>query len=552
VSTQGQDIVLTIWSQVIFQNGLLTDEQWTEVVNKYNSQGGRIPFQTVLMTTGYVPPKKIPLMRVLVETRVWKNLLIQNKLLSQDLWKDAFTQFNKAGGRIPIREILKRQGVLDEASIDKVHNRVQSLFGEAPAPPAPKRAAPQTPPQQDDPQKMFSVEDGPSLGGGATQAPPAPAAPSAPAQARPAASSVDQVDVPPQPDSEQRIDDDAWNFLYTAVQMGASDLHLTSGSRPFMRLHGELEFFDAPPITPEQGERMVLSFLSEPQREVFLEHRDLDLSWSHPMLSRCRANCLMQFRGPSIILRIIPSQIPTLADLGLPTDLENLTEWTQGLVLVTGPAGCGKSTTAAALVDCVNRNRKDHVITVEDPIEYLHPSKSCNITQRQVHPHTESFSTALKAALREDPDVIMIGEMRDLETISLAMTAAETGHLVIGTLHTKSAARTIDRIVDVFPADQQAQVRTMLAGSLRGIITQQLVRKIDGSGRLAALEILYVNTAVGNLIRDSKTFQLASVMQTGRKHGQRLMDESLDELVKAGQISKEEAIKVAENPKRFQ
>ncbi|MBI1372428.1 MAG: PilT/PilU family type 4a pilus ATPase [Phycisphaera sp.] len=333
--------------------------------------------------------------------------------------------------------------------------------------------------------------------------------------------------------------------------MGASDLHLTAGSRPFCRLHGELHFFDEPPITFEMAERMVMGFLDDEQREIFTEHRDLDLSWEHPHLSRFRANALMQFRGPSIILRIIPSVVPTLQQLGMPDSLEALTEWSQGLVLVTGPAGCGKSTTAAALVNCVNENRMDHVITVEDPIEYLHPSKSCNVTQRQVHPHTESFSAALKAALREDPDVIMIGEMRDLETISLAMTAAETGHLVIGTLHTKSAARTIDRIVDVFPADQQAQVRTMLAGSLRGIITQQLVRKNDRSGRVASLETLYVTTAVANLIRDSKTYQLPSVMQTGRKVGQKLMDESLDELVQSGTINKEEAIKVAEDPRRF-
>ncbi|MBI1372429.1 MAG: PilT/PilU family type 4a pilus ATPase [Phycisphaera sp.] len=348
------------------------------------------------------------------------------------------------------------------------------------------------------------------------------------------------------------MDPEARQFLQAAVEAGASDLHLTAGSRPFMRHNGELNFFDAPQLTPDRARRMVLGFMDDEQQQQFLRHRDLDFSFDGgDELGRCRVNALMQFRGPSIIFRIIPKTIPTLDDLGMPASLGRLTEWTQGLVLVTGPAGCGKSTTAAALVDLVNSNRKDHIITVEDPVEYIHPSKNCNVTQRQVPIHTKTFAAALKAALREDPDVIMIGEMRDLETISLAMTAAETGHLVIGTLHTKSASRTIDRIVDVFPSDQQAQVRTMLSEALRGIITQQLVRRADGSGRVAALEVLYVNTAVSNLVRDSKTFQLPSVMQTGRKQGQKLMDDSLKELAQSGVITKDDAMKAAENPNKL-
>jgi len=347
------------------------------------------------------------------------------------------------------------------------------------------------------------------------------------------------------------MDPEAFQFLTQAVKMGASDLHLASGSPPFMRLHGTLKFFDAPKLTAERAQRMVLGFMDDPQQQRYLRTHDVDFAYEHPDLGRFRVNALEEFRGPDIIFRIIPKKVPSLSELGLPQSLEKFTEWHQGLVLVTGPAGCGKSTTAAALIDVVNSHRKDHIITVEDPVEFLHKSKNCNVTQRQVLIHTQSFVTALKAALREDPDVIMIGEMRDLETVSLAIRAAETGHLVIGTLQTKSAARTIDRVVDVFPADQQAQIRTMLSESLRGIISQQLIPRADGRGRVVSLEVLHVNTAVSNLIRDSKTFQLPSLMQTGRKIGQKLMDDSLEELLTAGTITRDDAIKAADNPKRF-
>ncbi|MCE9590217.1 MAG: PilT/PilU family type 4a pilus ATPase [Planctomycetes bacterium] len=349
------------------------------------------------------------------------------------------------------------------------------------------------------------------------------------------------------------MDAEAFALLKIAVEKGASDLHLASGSAPFMRLNGALTFMkdENDRLSPQRALRMVLGFMDDEQQQRYLRHHDLDFSYEHPELGRSRVNALEQFRGPDIIFRIIPRRVPTLKELGLPESLAKFTEWHQGLVLVTGPAGCGKSTTAAALINLVNQGRKDHIITVEDPVEFIHKSAGCNVTQRQVPNHTASFAAALKGALREDPDVIMIGEMRDLETVALAIRAAETGHLVIGTLQTKSAARTIDRVVDVFPSDQQAQIRTMLSESLRGIISQQLIPRADGKGRVASLEVLHVNTAVSNLIRDSKTFQLPSLMQTGRKIGQRLMDDSLQDLIESNTITKEEARKAAENPKRF-
>ncbi|MCX5662849.1 MAG: type IV pilus twitching motility protein PilT [Planctomycetota bacterium] len=340
-------------------------------------------------------------------------------------------------------------------------------------------------------------------------------------------------------------------MLRKGVALGASDVHLASGSPPFYRLHGQLVFTELPKLTPELARRYVLGFMDDAQQQRYLKHHDLDFSWEHPEMGRFRANALEQFRGPDVIFRCIAAKIPSLKELGLPETLARLTEWHQGLVLITGPAGSGKTTTAAAMVDLINSTRQDHVITVEDPIEVIHPYKSCNVTQRQVPRDTGSFASALKAALREDPDVIMIGEMRDLETVSLAIRAAETGHLVFGTLQTKSAARTIDRVIDVFPADQQAQVRTMLSESLRGIISQQLIIRADGKGRVPAIELLFVNNAVSNLIRDSKTFQLPSLMQTGRKVGHKLMDESLQELLAKGIITREEAIKAAESPKHF-
>jgi twitching motility protein PilT len=352
-------------------------------------------------------------------------------------------------------------------------------------------------------------------------------------------------------DPAKGADDVGLKVVIEGVRLGASDVHLTSGSPPFYRLHGAMVYTDLPPLTSGKAQQIALGFMNQQQQQHYLKTHDLDFSYTLENIGRFRVNALDEIRGPGIIFRIIPSRVPSLDSLGLPTSLGRFTEYHQGLVLVTGPAGCGKTTTAAALIDLVNSHRHDHIITVEDPVEFIHESKGCNVTHRQVPIHTLSFSTALKAALREDPDVIMIGEMRDLETMSLAIRAAETGHLVIGTLQTKSAMRTIDRVIDVFPEDQQAQIRAMLSESLRGVIAQQLIPRKDGRGRVVALEVLFVTNAVSNLIRDAKTFQLPSIMQTGRKQGQRLMDDSLQELVDKDIITKADAIKVADNPKRF-
>ncbi len=343
----------------------------------------------------------------------------------------------------------------------------------------------------------------------------------------------------------------ARSLLTKARTMGASDLHVASGIPPTLRLHGKLTPSKEPPLTVEDVRSMLSGILKPEQLAQLDAHGDLDLAYNLEGVGRFRANCYRHQRGMGATFRVIADKIPTLEDLGLPSHLKKLTTYHQGLVLITGPAGSGKSSTLAALVEIVNRERKDHIITVEDPIEFVFESKSCNVTQRQVELHTQTWPGAIRAALREDPDVIMIGEMRDLATISTAITAAETGHLVFGTLHTVNATRSVDRLLDVFPPKEQAQIRAMLSESLRGVISQQLVPKADGKGRVPVLEILYVTPAVANLVRDSKTFQLPSIMQTGRKQGMVLMDDSLTELVNAGTITKEEAQYRATDPKRF-
>ena len=284
---------------------------------------------------------------------------------------------------------------------------------------------------------------------------------------------------------------------------------------------------------------------SDSHLERLEEMGDVDFAYSNAF-GRFRTSVIRQRLGIDLVFRIISTNLRSMGDLGLPDTLKKLTEYHNGLVLVTGPVGSGKSTTLAALVNEVNKNRHDHIITLEDPIEYLLQSQGCHVTQREVHTHTRSFAAALRGALREDPDVIMVGEMRDLETISLAITASETGHLVLGTLHTGSAARTLDRVLDVFPVDQREQIRIMVSESLRGVISQQLVPRADGQGRALAMEVLMNNPAVGNCIREAKTFMLPGIIQTGRKQGMKLMDESLRELCAMGIISPQEALSRAE------
>ena len=304
-------------------------------------------------------------------------------------------------------------------------------------------------------------------------------------------------------------------------------------------------------LTADQAKELVYSVLNEEQARQLEERLQLDFAYASPGVGRFRANAYRQQRGLDAVFRAIPPEPPTLEELGLSTDLQRVVQFHQGIVLFTGPAGCGKSSTMAAMLRLINEDRPDHIITVEDPIEYVHLSARCLVNQRQVGPHTESFARALRAALREDPDIIAIGELRDLETISLALTAAETGHLVLATLHTSSAIRTVNRLLGVFPPDQQNQIRTMVSESLRAVVSQRLVPRADGEGRAAAIEVLMNTRAVGNLIRENKTFQIHSQMQTGGQHGMQLLDNSLQELVSSGQINRDEARRQAEDPKRF-
>ncbi|MEA2604423.1 MAG: twitching motility protein PilT [Acidobacteriota bacterium] len=340
-------------------------------------------------------------------------------------------------------------------------------------------------------------------------------------------------------------------LLEHALRSGASDLHVHSASSLKLRTHGALSDLDPEPLDPRTAEQMVMEILDPEQAESLRTRGQVDFAYTLPGVGRFRSNAYRQQRGVDAVFRAIPPQPPTLEQLGLPTSLARFANFHQGMVLITGPAGSGKSSTLAALVNILNAERRDHIITIEDPIEYLHPSKQCVVNQRQVGPHTGSFARALRAALREDPDIIAIGELRDLETISLALTAAETGHLVLATLHTNNAIRTINRILGVFPPSQQDQIRTMVSESLRAVVSQRLVPVAYGTGRVPALEILVVNKAVGNLIRDNKTFQIKSVLQTGSSHGMCLLDHSLAELIRTGYISREEAMKHADEPQKL-
>lgn len=350
-------------------------------------------------------------------------------------------------------------------------------------------------------------------------------------------------------ENEEIIIDD---LLRLIVEKQGSDLHLTVGSPPMLRLQGKLWPTDLPILTAKETRRLVFQFLNNDQRERFEHDLELDISYELEKVARYRCNIFLSRLGIGAVFRVIPTDIKTLQDLRLPPVLGDLARRNKGLILVTGPTGSGKSTTLAAMVDQVNNERQDHILTIEDPIEFVHKHKSCIVNQREIGPNTKSFTNALRSALREDPDIILVGEMRDYETISLAVTAAETGHLVFATLHTPSAAQSVDRIVDVFPAHQQDQIRTQLADALQGIIAQQLIPTVDGMSRVAALEILINTPAVANLIRDNKTFQLPSIMQTSKQAGMQTMDQSLLDLVKQRKISPQEAYRRAFDKKSFE
>ena len=331
-------------------------------------------------------------------------------------------------------------------------------------------------------------------------------------------------------------------YLEIGQKAGASDVHLAVNAPPIWRLYGTLQpiWPDAPRLTAADTAALAEGFIPDINKKELAERGDSDFAYANEF-ARYRTSIVRQRLGVEIVFRVINTHVRTMDELGLPEHLKLLTRYQNGLILVTGSVGTGKSTTLAAMVEQVNMERRDHIITLEDPIEYIFTSKNCHVTQREVFTHTGSFSAALRASLREDPDVIMVGEMRDLETISLAITASETGHLVLATLHTSNASRTLDRLLDVFPSDQQEQVRVMVSESLRGVVSHQLVPRADGTGRVLALEILTNTPAVANVIREAKTYMLPGIIQTGKKQGMRLMDDTLMDLYDRGLISAEEA-----------
>ena len=333
---------------------------------------------------------------------------------------------------------------------------------------------------------------------------------------------------------------DISELLIFSVENKGSDLHVSSGEQPYIRIHGEMRKVELPNLDKEDVHNMIYGILNDQQRKTYEEHLELDFSFDLGEYGRFRCNVFKQQRGDAAVFRTIPNKIPTFEELGLTKVFMNIARFEKGLVLITGPTGSGKSTTLAAMIDLINTEFKGHILTIEDPIEFVHTSKNSLVNQRELGPHTHNFSNALRSALREDPDVILVGEMRDLETISLALTAAETGHLVFGTLHTSGAPNTIDRIVDVFPAGQQNQVRAMVAESLQAVVSQVLFKKRDGKGRVAAFEIMVSNPAVRNLIRENKIFQITSIMQTSKGIGMQTLESSVQDLLDRNVVSRDE------------
>jgi len=511
-------------------------------------------------------------------------LAVHNRMISMDQLTEATREQARRNNGSSLGDIMVEKGFLSADQLEKLlnaqrqmaarHRASQAVRGAAPdlesAPARPKaavdpRSEPTTPPKVERPAPASAPPANPAPKSNpaapaadlrAAEARSAPEPPSAPAnEAAPVGS---QASAPASPVAAlgpslavpSDADREAFNaILKEAVDKGSSDIHLHAGSPLKFRVNGNLGIAREGEIDAAQSERFALSALNPEQREIFAQHGEFDFCYALEGVGRFRANIYRQQRGVDVVLRYIPPRALSLEELGLPLSLAKFTNFHQGMVLVTGPAGCGKSSTLAALVDLVNEERREHILTIEDPIEYLHPSKRCLVNQRSVHRHTESFARALRAALREDPDVIVVGELRDLETISLALSAAETGHLVMATLHTNNAIRTLNRIIGAFPADQQGQVRMMISESLRAVISQRLIPRADGQGRVAAIENLVVNRAVGNLIRENKTFQIHSILQTGSSQGMILLDHSIKALLDAGTISREEALRVCEDPK---
>ena len=344
---------------------------------------------------------------------------------------------------------------------------------------------------------------------------------------------------------------DVSELLAFTVKNGASDLHLSSGEPPLIRIHGDMTRIKMPELPEREVQTMVYDIMNDTQRKLFEEHLELDFSFSLGDIARFRVNCFKQNRGMAAVFRVIPTEVFTLDQLKCPDVFADIAMTPRGICLVTGPTGSGKSTTLAAMIDLRNQNEKGHILTIEDPIEFVHRSKSSLVSQRELGPHTHSFANALKSSLREDPDVILVGELRDLETIRLALTAAETGHMVFATLHTSSAPKTIDRVIDVFPAAEKDMVRSMLSESLRAVISQTLMKTADGNGRVAAYEIMLGTPAIRNLIRENKIPQMVSVMQTSAREGMQTLDSDLQRLVKSRKITQQAALEKAQNKQVF-
>ena len=390
--------------------------------------------------------------------------------------------------------------------------------------------------------RILPQSDAASVASAAAPAAAAPAASPAPAASAPAPHAAAHAGM--KPIDLKRVREGApaiEAYLTYMVEHGASDLHLSSGETPMLRLHGEMvRVPGAKESSTEEAARLLFQLMPARYKQEFEEVSDTDFAHEIPGVARFRCNVFADRKGPGGVFRVIPSKIPTAEELGLSKAMLDLCFLSKGLVLVTGPTGSGKSTTLAAMVDYINRNRTDHIITIEDPIEFVHANVKCLLNQREVHVHTQSFKRALRAALREDPDIVLVGEMRDLETIAIAIETAETGHLVFGTLHTSTAPSTVDRLIDQFPADRQSQIRVMLSESLKGVISQTLLKK-KGGGRVAAHEVLIGVPAISNLIREGKTFQIPSIMQTSRKIGMLMLNDSLVDLIKRDVITAEEA-----------
>jgi twitching motility protein PilT len=451
-------------------------------------------------------------------------IALHYKLVTQDQLTEAAAQQLRDGGRQKLGEILVERGILNPRQIQQLLTVQQEYLakrGPAPAPVPAQAPSPTVTP----------------VAVATPQEPPPPEVSAAPAAPPPLAWRG----------AAKRLD----ALLEYAVARNASDIHVHSAAPLKMRINGRLQEIETEPLDRALATEMIREVLTPEQQAAVEAHGQVDFAYTLPGLGRFRSNAYRQQRGLDAVFRAIPPEPPSLASLGLPESLARFANFHQGMVLITGPAGCGKSSTLAAMINIINQDRRDHIITVEDPIEYLHRSQKCVVNQRQVGRHTGSFARALRAALREDPDIIALGELRDLETISLALTAAETGHLVLATLHTSNAIRTINRVLGVFPPEQQEQIKTMVSESLRAVISQRLVPRADETGRVPALEVLVCTKAVGNLIRENKTFQIRSVLQTGSAQGMCLLDGSLADLVKNKVITREEAMRQADDPQKF-